>query len=70
MQQLTEKCKQMQTELETFVQLKEESQQLSDNHIILQKEHDDLRLLFIYGIIYFILIADVFVYNVLISAFY
>ncbi|XP_062873900.1 cilia- and flagella-associated protein 157 isoform X2 [Trichomycterus rosablanca] len=43
-QQLTEKCKQMHTELQNYVKFKEESQQLLNNHTTLQKEHDDLRL--------------------------
>ncbi|XP_036454209.1 cilia- and flagella-associated protein 157 [Colossoma macropomum] len=42
-QQLTEKCKQMHTELENFARHKQEHQQLLDDHTALQKEHDDLR---------------------------
>lgn len=43
-QQLTEKGKEMQTELEKFARHKQEHQQLLDGHFTLQKEHDDLRL--------------------------
>ncbi|KAI4880879.1 hypothetical protein NFI96_031452, partial [Prochilodus magdalenae] len=42
-QQLTEKCKQMHTELENFARHKQEHQRLQNDHSALQKEHDDLR---------------------------